>query len=106
MMSNKALEARLSDQTQRLYLTLLVFTATLLAAALVVIHNNSLRTVAIFLFLLFFGTGIMLGLGMVRGVLVALFMVSIWIAVKQLLGVWETIRLLDHLLELILVGLT
>jgi PleD family two-component response regulator len=33
-------------------------------------------------------------------------MISFWIAVKQLLGVWETIRLLDHLLELILVGLT
>ena len=105
-MSDKALKIRLPDQTQRLYLTLLVFAATLLAAALVVIHNNSIRTVSIFLFFLFFGTGIMLALGMVRGVLVALLMISLWIAIKQLLGVWETIRLLDHLLELILVGLT
>ena len=105
-MHNKTLDVRSPDQTQRLYLALLFFAATLLAAALVVIHNNSLRTVSIFLFLLFFGTGIMLALGMVRGVLVALLMISVWIAVKQLLGVWETIRLLDHLLELILVGLT
>lgn len=105
-MKNKALRPRPPDQIQRLYLTLLVFAATLLAAALVVIHNNSIRTVSIFLFFLFLGTGIMLALGMVRGVLVALLMISLWIAIKQLLGVWETIRLLDHLLELILVGLT
>jgi hypothetical protein len=105
-MNNKARVGRLPAQPQRLYMALLVFAATLLAAALVVIHNNSMRTVSIFLFLLFFGTGIMLAVGMVRGVLVALLMVSFWIAIKQLLGVWETIRLLDHLLELILVGLT
>ena len=105
-MSNKAIGVRLPDQIQRLYLTLLVFAAILLAAALVIIHNNSIRTVSIFLFFLFLGTGIMLALGMVRGVLVALLMISLWIAIKQLLGVWETLRLLDHLLELILVGLT
>jgi len=105
-MSDNALEIRFPDQTQRLYLALLVFAATLLATALVIINNNSMRTVSIFLFLLFFGTGIMLALGMVRGVLVAFFMISLWIAVKQLLGVWETIRLLDHILELLLVGLT
>jgi GGDEF domain-containing protein len=33
-------------------------------------------------------------------------MISTWIAIKQLLGVWEEIRLLDNLLELILAGLT
>ena len=105
-MSDKKPKVRLPDQIQSLYLTLLVFTATLLAAALVVIHNNSIRTVSIFLFFLFLGTGIMLALGMVRGVLVALLMISLWIGIKQLLGVWETIKLLDHILELILVGLT
>ena len=105
-MSDKTVKVRLPDQIQVLYLTLLVFAASLLAAALVVIHTNSMRTVPIFLFFLFLGTGIMLALGMVRGVLVALLMISLWIAVKQLLGIWETIRLLDHLLELILVGLT
>ena len=105
-MSDKTQTGRLSDKTQRLYLSLLVFAASLLASALVVIHNNSTRTVSIFLFLLFFGVGIMLALGMVRGVLVGLLMISAWIAIKQLLGVWEQVRLLDHLLELILVGLT
>ncbi|HLO32417.1 MAG TPA: hypothetical protein VK249_24920 [Anaerolineales bacterium] len=105
-MSDNALEGRFSDRTQRLYLALLIFAAALLAGALTVIHNNSIRTVPIFLFLLFLGTGIMLALGMVRGVLAALLMISLWIAIKQLLGVWETLKLLDLLLELILVGLT
>jgi GGDEF domain-containing protein len=94
------------DPTQRLYFSLLAFAASLLASALVVIQNNSTRTFSIFVFLLFFGSGIMLALGLARGVLVGLLMITIWIFIKQLLGVWEDIRLLDHLLELILVGLT
>jgi GGDEF domain-containing protein len=85
---------------------LLVFAASLLASALVVIYNNSTRTFSIFVFLLFLGVGIMLSLGMVRGVLVSLLMISLWIALKQLLGSWEENRLLDNLLELILAGLT
>ena len=105
-MSNKGLISIFPDQTQRLYLILLNFAANLLASALVVIHNNSTRTVSLFVFLLFFGAGIMLALGLVRGVLVSLLMVSIWIAVKQLLGVWQEVTLLDNLLELILAGLT
>jgi GGDEF domain-containing protein len=48
----------------------------------------------------------MLALGMTRGVLIGLLMISVWIAVKQLLGIWDGARLLDHLLELILAGLT
>jgi hypothetical protein len=94
------------DQTQRLYLTLLIFAASLLAAALMIIHNNSTRTLSIFIFLLFFGVGVMLAHGLVRGVLVGLLMISIWIAAKQLMGIWEQFRLLDHLLELLLAGLT
>lgn len=94
------------DETQRLYLSLLVFSASLVASALVVVHNNSIRTFSLFAFLLFFGAGIMLALGLVRGVLVGLLMITIWISVKQLLGIWENVRLLDHLLELLLVGLT
>lgn len=94
------------DQTQRLYPTLLIFAASLLGSAILVIYANSTRSVPIFLFLLFFGTGIMLGLGLARGVLVGLLMISGWIAAKQLLGVWEQVKLLDHLLELILVALT
>ena len=94
------------DQNLRLFLSLLLFAASLLASALVVVYNNSSRTFSIFIFLLFFGAGIMLALGVVRGVLAGLLMITVWISLKQLLGVWEEIRLLDHLLELILVGLT
>lgn len=93
-------------QTQRLYLTLLIFAASLLASALVIFQNNSMRTFPVFFFLLFLGAGIMLALGVTRGVLAGLLMISAWIGVKQLLGIWEEARLLDHLLELILVGLT
>ena len=94
------------DRIQRLYLTLLVFAASLLAAALVVIYNNSARSLSVFIFLLFLGVGIMLALGLVRGVLVGLLMVFVWIAIKKLLGVWEEVRLLDNMLELIIAGLT
>jgi GGDEF domain-containing protein len=105
-MSDEARKHRPLAQAQRLYLRLLVFAASLLASALVVIYNNSTRTFAIFIFLLFFGVGIMLALGLVRGVLVSLLVITIWIAIKQLLGIWEQNRLLDNLLELILAGLT
>jgi hypothetical protein len=105
-MSAKAQTAKTPNPAQRLYPTQLIFVASLLAAAILVIYANSTRSVPIFLFLLFFGTGIMLALGVARGVLVGLLMVSGWIAAKQLLGVWEQVRLLDHLLELILVALT
>jgi hypothetical protein len=105
-MDSKSQERRRPDPVQRLYPSLLVFSASLLASAIVVIYNNSARTVSLFLFLLFFATGIMLALGVARGVLVGLLMISVWIAVKQLLGVWEQGRLLDHVLELLLAGLT
>jgi GGDEF domain-containing protein len=105
-MREKTMKDRFSDQTQRLYVTLLIFAASLLASALVIFQNNSMRTFPIFFFLLFLGTGIMLALGVTRGVLAGLFMISTWIGVKQLLGIWEEARLLDHLLELLLVGLT
>ncbi|HXQ32525.1 MAG TPA: hypothetical protein VN843_00750 [Anaerolineales bacterium] len=94
------------DPSQRLYFTLLVFAASLLASAVVIIYNNSTRSLPVFIFLLFIGVGIMLALGLVRGVLIGLSMIFLWIAVKQLLGVWEQVRLLDALLELIIVGLT
>ena len=94
------------NQVQELYLGLLVFAASMLATALVVVHDNSTRTFSIFIFLLFLGVGIMLILGLVRGVLVSLLLVSVWISIKQLLGVWDTARLLDHIMELLLAGLT
>lgn len=105
-MGDERQKRRPLDQTQRLYLTLLVFAASLLASALVIIYNNSPRSFSVFIFLLFLGVGIMLTLGLVRGVLVGLLMIFVWIAIKQLLGIWEEVRLLDNLLELIIAGLT
>lgn len=105
-MSNELQSLRKLGQIQRLYLTLLCFSASVLVTALAVVHNNSTRSSSIFIFLLFFGIGIMLVLGLVQGVLVSLLMISVWIAIKQLLGVWDEIRLLDNLLELILTSLT
>jgi len=105
-MTDERQQRRPFDQTQRLYLSLLVFAASLLASALVIIYNNSARSLSVFIFLLFLGVGIMLTLGLVRGVLVGLLMIFVWIAVKKLLGVWEEVRLLDNLLELIIAGLT
>lgn len=106
MRRNKSERELLSKPAPRLYLSLLAFAASFLASALVVVYNNSARTFSIFVFLLFFGAGIMLALGVARGVLVGLLIVTIWISLKQLLGVWDETRLLDHLLELILVSLT
>jgi len=105
-MNDERQKRRSSDQAQKLYFTQLVFAASLLASTVVVIYNNSIRSLSIFVFFLFLSVGIMLTLGLVRGSLVGLLIISIWIAVKQLLGVWEAVRLLDNLLELIIVGLT
>jgi GGDEF domain-containing protein len=105
-MSNQPHPSRQVDQIQGLYLGLLIFAASMLATALVIVHDNSTRTFSIFIFLLFFGVGTMLILGLVRGVLVSLLMVSIWIYLKQQLGVWDTAHLLDQLMELLLAGLT
>ena len=65
-MNNKTPNRRSLDQIQRLYLALLVFSASLLASAIVILQNNAMRTVALFMFLLFFGAGLMLALGLVR----------------------------------------
>ena len=105
-MSNEPRTPRQINQIQELYLGLLVFAASMLATALVIVHNNSARTFSIFIFLLFLGVGIMLILGVVRGVLVSLLLIAAWISIKRLLGVWDTARLLDHLMELLLAGLS
>jgi len=105
-MRSESQERSSLDPVKRLHITLLVFAASSLASTLVVVHNNSTRSLAIFIFLLFLGIGIMLIMGLVRGTLVGMLLISAWIAIKQLLGIWEEIRLLDNMLELILAGLT
>jgi GGDEF domain-containing protein len=105
-MNKKTYKLKPLNQIQRLYVNLLIFAASLFASALVVIYNNSPRSSPFFIFLIFFGVGIMLILGLIRGTLASMFLISTWIVLKQLLGVWEQIRLLDNVLELIIVGLT
>ncbi len=105
-MKSESQENSSLDPVKRLHITLLVFSASLLASTLVVVHNNSTRSLAIFIFLLFLGIGIMLVIGLVRGTLAGMLLISAWIAIKQFLGVWEGIRLLDNALEIILAGLT
>jgi len=105
-MRSESQERRSLDPVRRLHITLLVFAASLLASTLVVVHNNSTRTLAIFIFLQFLGAGIMLIIGLVRGTLAGMLLITTWIAIKQLLGIWEEIRLLDNMLEIILAGLT
>jgi GGDEF domain-containing protein len=94
------------EPVQKLYLILLVFAASLLAATLFIVQNNSTRTIAAFVFLLFFGAGITLALGLARGVLIALLVMTLWIITKRLLGVWEQVTLWNNLTELIMAGLT
>jgi len=105
-MRSESQERSSLDPVTRLHITLSVFTASLLASTLVVVHNNSTRTLAIFIFLQFLGVGMMLIMGLVRGTLAGMLLISAWIAIKQLLGIWEEIRLLDNALEIILAGLT
>jgi len=105
-MSDESREHSSLDPVKRLHVTLLIFCASSLASTLVVVHNNSTRSLAIFIFLLVLGIGAMLVMGLVRGTLVGMLLISAWIAIKQLLGIWEEIRLLDNLLEIILAGLT
>ena len=105
-MKNKTHKFISLNQIHRLYFDLLIFTASFFASALLIIYNNSPRSSPLFIFLIFFGVGIMLVFGMVRGTLASMFLISGWIALKQLLGVWGQIQLLDNLLELLVVGLT
>jgi hypothetical protein len=71
-----------------------------------VIYNNSLRSSPIFLFLLALGVGASSVIGANRGGLFGLVLVSIWIAVKQIIGVWSEDRLLSNLLEVLMAGIT
>jgi len=105
-MNKNAYKFKSLNQIQRLYLDLLIFAASFFASALVIVYNNTPRSSPLFIFLMFLGIGIMLSLGMVRGTLVGIFLLSTWIVLKQLMGVWEQLQLLDNLLELLIVGLT
>jgi len=81
---------------------MIVEISTIILAIVAVIYNNSLRSIPIFLFLLVLGVGILAGTGLTRGGIFGLFLVSIWITIKQVIGVWSEDRLLVNLIEILL----
>jgi hypothetical protein len=90
---------------ERLYSLLIALAAAVLAATVAVVYNNSVRSAPLYLFLLFLGLGMVLGLGLLRGGLLGLLFISVWITLKQVTGVWAEDRLLYSLLEMILVAI-
>ena len=90
---------------QTVYYLLITFTAAVLAAGLLGIYNNTVRSSPIFMFILFLGIGIMLALGIIRGGVAGLLLVIVWIIVKQAIGVWSEGNLLFNLLEMAMVVL-
>lgn len=78
---------------------IIIITATVLAAAST-IYNNSLRSSPIFLFLLTFGIGAALWLGLKRGGLVGMILLSVWVTTKQFIGSWSEDRLFLNLIEI------
>ena len=84
----------------RYFLTLLIVWAVMITLAVTaIIYNNSPQSAPIFLFLLASGVAIMAGKGLTRAGILALFIVSISIAIKQFIGAWSKDSLLFNLLE-------
>lgn len=75
-----------------------------LGATLFAIYNNSFRSAPIFLFLLVLGTGGALILGLMRGGVLALIVLVVWIAIKRSIGIWSEDRALMNLGELFVVA--
>ena len=67
-----------------------------------IINNNSIRSSPVFLFILALGVGVASGLGLKRGGLFGLLLLSIWITAKQTMGVWSEVKLYLNLLEIAL----
>lgn len=91
---------------QQLFYWLMLLATLILASSVVIGYNNSVRSAPLYLFLLIFGIGITFALGMVQGGLLALLLVSLWITVKQVTGVWSGDRLVLNLVEIVTVALT
>jgi len=81
-------------------------TTTIMLAIVSIIYNNSLRSSPIFLFLLALGIGISSGIGLKRGGLLGLLLLSVWITTKQVIGVWSEDKLVLNLIEIILATAT
>lgn len=91
----------------RYFLNLMIVTVvTIMLAIVSITYNNSMRSSPIFLFLLTLGVGIAFSVGLKRGGLFGLVLLSIWITTKQAIGVWSEDRLYLNLFEIILVAIS
>ena len=97
MKSNKK-----DEEAQNFFNLMIVTNLTLMLAIASIIYNNTLRSSPIFLFLLALGVGISSGVGLKRGGLLGMLLISVWISTKQVIGVWSQDRLYFNLLEIIL----
>jgi len=85
--------------SQYLLRMLLMLIINITLASVIIIYNNSLRSAPIFLFLLTSGIAAMAALGLTRGGILGLFIVSISIVAKQFIGAWSKDNLTFNLLE-------
>jgi len=85
---------------QYIFNSLTAMILTIVLAIVSIISINSIRSSPIFLFLLTLGIGIASALGLTRGGLFGLFLLSIWIVTKQTIGVWSEDKLYLNLLEI------
>src|SRR5258705_2558564 len=97
MKSNKK-----DEEAQDFFNLMIVTNLTLMLAIASIIYNNTLRSSPIFLFLLALGVGISSGVGLKRGGLLGMLLISVWISTKQSIGVWSQDTLYFNLLVLIL----
>ena len=91
-----------NEVAQNFFNLMIVTNLTLMLAIAATVYNNSLRSSPLFLFLLALGVGISSGTGLKRGGLLGMFLISVWISTKQVIGVWSPDRLYFNLLEIIL----
>ena len=77
-----------------------IFAALAVAAAAVIVFNNTVRSIPIFLFLLILAAGGSLELGLGQGSLFGLAILAGWIGAKRVMGVWTQELLPTNVLEL------
>ena len=92
-------KTKVPNRTTVLYL-LMGVSAAILAAAVVIVYNNSFRSTPLYLFLLFAGIGLTLSLGTLRGGLVGLIIICFWVILKRTFGTWTESLLFNNFLEL------
>jgi hypothetical protein len=76
------------------------------ATSAAIIHNNSFPLSPLYFFILFIGVWAILRLGALRGGLMGLVLISIWITMKLVYGAWSVNGLPGNVVELALAGLT